>query len=296
VNNAIRFEYLKLDNGITLHTALAGSGRPLLFVHGFPEFWYEWRVQLETFAPAYQCIAPDLRGFNLSDKPPRVDDYRARKIIEDLRLLLRKLGHESAAVVAHDWGGAVAWGLAALYPDCVEKLVIINSPHPVLFARELRDSPAQQRASEYMNLFRSEKAERVLLEHDCQRLLRLSVEEWGKKGGDAGPAVRDAYVTSWKIPGALTGALNFYRASRLYPRLPGEAPIEVDENFPVLLMPVLVIWGEQDEALLSGNLNGLERQGARLSIERIPDGSHWVLHEQPNKVNQLIRCFIETKG
>ena len=288
----IRFEYLKLDNGITLHTALNGSGQPILFVHGFPEFWYEWRGQLEAFSADHLCIAPDLRGFNLSDKPPRVEDYRARKVVEDLRLLLRALDQGPAIVVAHDWGGAAAWGLAALHPECVKKLVIINSPHPVVFARELRDNPAQRQASEYMNLFRSEKAERVMSEDNCRRMLRMSVEQWGGNGGDASPAVRAAYLASWMVPGALTGALNYYRASRLYPRKSGEPPIEVDEKFPLLSMPVLVIWGERDEFLLTGNLDGLDAYAKDLKIERIPDASHWVVHERPQQVNDLIRAFM----
>jgi pimeloyl-ACP methyl ester carboxylesterase len=289
---SIRFEYLKLDNGITLHTALSGQGKPILFVHGFPEFWYEWKDQLEEFGADHSCIAPDLRGFNLSDKPPGVEDYRVRKVIEDLRLLLKRLGHGPAVVVAHDWGGAAAWSLAALHPECVERLVIINSPHPVVFARELRDNPAQRWASEYMNLFRAEKAERVLLENNCSRMLRMSVEQWGANGGDASPAVRDAYYASWNVPGALTGALNYYRASRLYPRKTGETPIEVDETFPVLRMPVLVIWGERDEFLLTGNLRGLNAYASDLKIVRIPDASHWVVHERPRQVNTLIWEFI----
>jgi pimeloyl-ACP methyl ester carboxylesterase len=170
--------------------------------------------------------------------------------------------------------------------------VIINSPHPVTFARELRDNSAQQWASEYMNLFRAEKAERVMLENNCSRMLRMSVEQWGANGGDASPAVRDAYLASWTVPGALTGALNYYRASRLYPRKTGEPPIEVDENFPVLAMPVLVIWGERDEFLLTGNLDGLDAYVRDLKIVRIPDASHWVVHERPRQINDLIRAFI----
>ena len=291
----LRFEYVKLSNGITLHTAVSGAGRPILFLHGFPEFWFKWRVQLETFGNGHLCLAPDLRGFNLSDKPPRVEDYRARHVIEDLRLLLQHFDLDSAVVVAHDWGGAVAWGLAALHPDCVEKLIIINAPHPVLFARELRDNPAQQHASEYMNLFRSDKAERVLLENHCARLAAMSIDRWGANGGDASPAVRDAYHAAWMVPGALTGALNFYRASRFFPRRHGEAPIEVDESFPKLKMPVLVIWGERDEALLTGNLDGLPNYASNLTVRRIADASHWVVHERPQLVNESIRQFIGAK-
>lgn len=290
----ITHQYASLGNGIRLHYACAGSGRLILFVHGFPEFWYEWKDLLADFGRDHVAVAPDMRGYNLSSKPPDVRDYRARHLVEDLRLLIGHLGHDRCVMVAHDWGGAVAWSFAAFHPELLERLVIINAPHPTTFARELRDNPAQQRASTYMNLFRSDKAERVLSENGCARLSRMTLDAWAANGGAATPEDREAYLSAWSQPGALTGGLNYYRASPLYPREAGDTdplPDPDPATFHVRV-PTLVIWGERDEALLPGNLDGLERHVDTLQVVRIPDASHWVVHEQPRRVADLIRSFI----
>jgi pimeloyl-ACP methyl ester carboxylesterase len=291
---ALAHGYAALPNGITLHYAEAGSGPLMLFVHGFPEFWYEWHDLLPEFGRDHRAVAPDMRGYNLSSKPAEVREYRPRHLVEDLRLLIAHLGSGRCTMVAHDWGGAVAWNFAAAHPELLERLVIINAPHPVTFARELRDSAAQQAASAYMNLFRSAKAERVLSENGCARLFRMTLDAWAANGGRADQADRDAYRAAWTQPGALTGSLNYYRASPLYPR-------QADDKEPLpqpdpagfhVRVPTLVIWGERDEALLPGNLDGLEHHVDHLRIERIPEGSHWVVHEQPARIARLIRGFL----
>jgi epoxide hydrolase 4 len=286
--------YAALLNGITLHYDGAGQGRLVLLVHGFPEFWYEWKHLLTDLGRDHRAVAPDMRGYNLSSKPPAVADYRAPHLVEDLRLFLDHLGQERCVLVAHDWGGAVAWNFAAAHPERLERLVIVNAPHPVTFARELRSNPAQQQASAYMNLFRSPKAERVLSENGHARLLRMTLDAWAANGGSATAADRQAYLAAWSRPGALTGCLNYYRASPLHPREPG-----ADEALPALeveqfrvRVPTLVIWGERDEALLPGNLDRLEDYVDPLQIVRIPEGSHWVVHEQPQRIAGLIRGFI----
>jgi pimeloyl-ACP methyl ester carboxylesterase len=285
--------FADLPNGIRLHYVAAGSGRLILFVHGFPEFWYEWKDQLQAFGRDHLAVAPDMRGYNLSSKPGEVAAYKAKHLVEDLRLLADHLGHARFVLVAHDWGGAVAWNFAAAHPERLERLVIVNAPHPVTFARELRENPAQQRASAYMNLFRSDKAERVMLEDDCRRLRRMSIDAWAANGGRATPADYQAYLEAWTRPGALTGGLNWYRASPLHP--PDEAGAVAPALDPAAFrvrVPTLVIWGERDEALLPGNLDGLDRVVDDLRVERIPEGSHWVIHEQPERVNALIRGFL----
>jgi pimeloyl-ACP methyl ester carboxylesterase len=237
-----------------------------------------------------------MRGHNLSSKPVDVKAYRAKHLVEDLRLLIDHLGGKACVMVAHDWGGAVAWNFAAQHPDYLTKLVIINAPHPVIFAKELRDNPAQQQASAYMNLFRDAKAERVLSEDGYARLLRMTLDEWGANGGIVTGEDRRAYLDAWAQPGALTCALNFYRASPLYPPANDDpaaanrltlnpAPFRVD-------VPTLVIWGERDEALLLGNLAGLEEHVSSLTVRRVPDASHWVVHERPDLVNGAIREFV----
>jgi pimeloyl-ACP methyl ester carboxylesterase len=284
-------------NGIRLHYISVGQGKLIMFVHGFPEFWGEWENQLAEFGNDYQAVALDMRGFNLSSKPDDVEAYHAKHLIEDLRALAEHLGHRKFILVAHDWGGAAAWSAAMQYPDWVEKLVIINSPHPAVFARELLNNPAQQEASQYMLLFRSAKAEQILSENNYAGVMAM-VTQFGSKW-DMPEEVRLKYIEAWSRPGALTGGLNYYRASPLYPPTSpeDEAKIKSILDLPpemfAVKVPTLVIWGEQDHALLTANLDGLQDYIQDLTVKRIPDGSHWVIHEQPDRVNTLIRDFLK---
>ena len=289
---AIAHDYASV-NGIRLHYAHAGKGPLMLFLHGFPEFWYCWKPQLEEFGRDHLAVAPDLRGFNLSDRPADVKHYKARILIEDVRQLAQHLGGEKFVLVAHDWGGAVAWAYAMAHPQTLSKLVIVNAPHPVPFARELARNPAQQAASQYMNLLRSDKAERVLAENGYERLVKMTLGEWARGGMDA--AERAAYIEAWSQPGALSGSLNYYRASPLYPPTdddPGAKALELNPADFMVHVPTLVVWGMRDRALLPENLNGLEACVPDLRIERLPQASHWVTHEEPERLNQLIRAFI----
>ena len=277
-------------NGVRLHYVTAGVGPLMLFIHGWPDFWLCWKNQLAEFSGDHQAVAPDTRGINLSDKPTDVRAYHARELVEDMRQLIAQLGDGRAIVVAHDWGGAAAWNLAAQHPECVEKLVIINSPHPILFARELANDPEQQKASQYMLLLRDPKAERVLSENNFARMFR-QFDGWMKSPNPPEQATLDLYREAWTQPGALTAGLNYYRASPLRPVASGEALDLPAEQFTVRV-PTLVIWGDQDTALRPGLLKGLDQYVPDLRIERISEGSHWVAHEYPARVNQLIRDFV----
>jgi pimeloyl-ACP methyl ester carboxylesterase len=279
-------------SGVRLHYAAAGSGPLVLFLHGFPEFWYAWRRQLAEFGRDRLAVAPDQRGYNLSDRPQGVEAYRPRHLVADIRALALALGHARFTLVAHDWGGAIAWSFAIAHPDMVEKLVIVNAPHPIPFARELASNPAHQEASSYMNLFRDAKAERVMAEDGCRRLLRMTVDAW--HGGDE---ERRAYLDAWTQPGALTGMLNWYRASPFYPPVgddPGAAKLDLDPNEFTVRVPTLVIWGMRDGFLLPSLLDGLEDCVPDLRIERIAEGTHWVIHEEPERVNALVRAFMDS--
>jgi pimeloyl-ACP methyl ester carboxylesterase len=284
-------------NGIRLHYVSVGQGKLIMFVHGFPEFWYEWDNQLVEFGRDYQAVAPDLRGYNLSSKPADIEKYHVKDPIEDLRALVDHLGHEKLIMVAHDWGGAVAWSAAIRHPELLEKLIIINSPHPAVFARELLKNPDQQKASQYMLMLRSAEAERVLSENNFARLTDILVL-FGSKW-EMSEEKRLKYIDAWSQPGALTGSLNYYRASPLYPPTSENDETQIGSiwNLPKemfeIKVPTLVIWGEQDRALLTGNLDGLEEYIEDLTVKRIPDGTHWVIHEQPELINSLIRDFIE---
>jgi epoxide hydrolase 4 len=278
---------------VRLHYVTAGAGRPVLFLHGFPEFWYAWKDQLLDLGRDYQATAVDMRGYNLSSKPAAVDQYRLECLVEDVRALADHLGHRKLVLVGHDWGGVVAWMFAAAHPDRVEKLVIVNAPHPAIFQRELRDNPAQQQASRYMLLFRSPEAEQVL-SADGYRPLVDGVLKEGLARGHFTEEDRLEYLKAWSQPGALTGGLNYYRAAAIGPPTEGETPPALAAAGAPLRVevPTLVLWGEKDQALLEGNLEGLDRYVPNLTVERIPDGTHWVVHEQPQLINRLIREFI----
>ena len=282
-------------NGVRLHYVTAGQGPLILFVHGFPEFWYAWRAQLAYFAADHQAVAVDMRGYNLSSKPSAVSDYSINHLVTDIAALADHLGHHRFVLVGHDWGGAAAWAFAIRHPHRLHRLVIVNAPHPAVFARELRDNPAQQKASEYMLAFRSAKAEDLLSAHDYAALVQAVLGP-GLAKGYVTESDRDAYLRAWSQPGALTGGLNYYRAARVGPPsrdgAPASGTLGVEDSATVVSVPTLVIWGEQDTALLTGNLEGLERYVPKLTLRRIPEGSHWVIHEQPGRINALIGDYL----
>jgi len=284
-------------NDVRLHYVSVGEGPLMLFLHGFPEFWGAWSEQLVEFGKDHQAVALDMRGYNLSSKPQEIADYAIGELVKDIKELVAHLGHRQMLLVAHDWGGAVAWSFANSHPQMLKGLVIINSPHPAVFARELLENADQQAASAYMRTFQKPGVEAVLAENDYALLLDAVFKagsEW-----EITDEIRRKYLAAWGQPGALTGGLNYYRASSLYPpaseedraRIQGIADLP-REVFSVQV-PCLVIWGEKDTALLPGLLDGLDRYVEDLTIKRIPEASHWVVHEQPAKVNRHIREFIK---
>jgi epoxide hydrolase 4 len=284
-------------NGVRLHYVSAGKGPLVVFLHGFPEFWYEWKNQLAEFGRDHLAVAPDMRGYNLSAKPSGVDQYQVKHLIEDVHALALHLGHKKFTLVAHDWGGAVAWAFAIAHPEALEKLVIINAPHPGIFFRLLREDAGQQQASQYMLLFRSPQAEAMLSANHYATLANIVLGP-GLKSGVFTEEDKKAYIDAWSQPGALTGGLNYYRAAQIGPPPPGgQAPAESAPAADgvadwTVRVPTLVIWGEKDTALLTANLDGLDRFVPNLAVKRIPDGTHWVIHEKPAEVNRYIRDFI----
>jgi len=290
--NMFQHKYADVNN-IRIHYVTVGKGKLIMFLHGFPEFWYEWKNQLAEIGRDYQAVAPDMRGYNLSSKPANVEQYRMKYLVEDIRALAEHLGHKKFVLVAHDWGGGVAWPFAMRHPDYVEKLIIINAPHPITFLRELRDNPAQRKASQYILVHRTTEAEEILSRNNYAVPVGSLLED-GLKQGYFTEEDRKAYIEAWSQPGALTGGLNYYRAARLGPFTgEGDDILSADGSLFTVKIPTLVIWGEKDKWLLTGNLEGLEKYVPNLTIKRIPDGSHWVIHEKPALVNSYIREFIE---
>jgi len=279
-------------NGVRLHYAAEGKGELILFAHGFPEFWYAWKNQLDEFGRTHLAVAPDLRGYNLSSKPPRVEDYAVPLLVEDLRGLAEHFGRNKFTLVAHDWGGVVAWSFAILHPEMLERLVIINAPHPGIFERELAHNPEQRKASQYVLFFRTAMAEPMLKAANYTALV-ASVLRDGLAKGYFTEDDKQAYLAAWSQPGALTGGLNYYRAAPLG-AFAGEKS-NLSSALPSLFVrvPTLVIWGERDSYLLPGNLEGLEQYVPDLTVRRVPEGSHWVIHEQPAAINAAIRGFLE---
>lgn len=286
--------YVEVQPGIRLHCAEAGdpSSPPVVLVHGFPEFWYAWKDVLPRLATRWHAVAPDLRGFNLSDKPTDVRAYRAPALVADLDGLIRGLGHERVVLVAHDWGGAVAWAFATAMPHRVSRLVIVNAPHPVPFARLLATDPAQQAASAYMNWLRRPGAEDALAKDDFALMDRFFVGISPAPWYDA--ATRAAYHAAWSQPGALAGGLAYYRASPLYPPIgddPGAARLSLKPEDFTVRVPTRVVWGERDRALLPALLDGLDTMVPELDIVSLPECSHWVAHEAPDRLAALIDDF-----
>jgi len=282
-------------NDINLHYVRSGNGPLIMFLHGFPEYWKMWEMQLEEFGRDHLAVAPDMRGYNLSSKPAEVSRYKQKYLMEDIRQLAQHLGYEKFILVAHDWGGAVAWTFAMFYPQYLEKLVIINAPHPVVFERELRENPEQRKASSYMLLFRRPEAEARLSADDYAWLLKMAFGDLIREG-----ILKDedisGYKKAWSQPGALTGGLNYYRSASIEalenPGKSAEKPA-MTAGLPRIKLPVLVIWGEKDTALLPGCISGLDEYVTDLTIRRVPDASHWVVREKPQLVNSLIRDFLE---
>jgi len=282
---AIRHEWRKV-NGVRLHCAIAGDGPLVVLLHGFPEFWFSWRYQIAALANRFTMVAPDLRGYNQSDKPARIADYTLPILVQDVVALIRSFGRERAIVGGHDWGGVVAWELALQRPQAVEKLLIFNAPHPRLFIQNLLTNPRQVLRSWYVGPFQLPwLPERLLSANDYAAIERMLREASGNPGQLGSDEVA-AYKRAAAQPGALTGGLNYYRANAR------RGVLRYIDHDPVLQMPVLVVWGEQDIALGRELNDGLERYVPDLRLHYIPNAGHWVQQEQPEPVNRYIAEFL----
>jgi pimeloyl-ACP methyl ester carboxylesterase len=272
-------------DGVRLHAVERGRGPLVLLLHGFPDFWYGWRRQLPALAAAgFRAVALDLRGYNLSDRPPRVADYRMSCLTADVRSVIAELGAGRAHVVGHDWGGAVAWHLAARHPEVVDRVAVLNAPHPGRFAELLR-TPAQALRSWYVGAVQIPVVPELLLGAGRRRLLRAALQALHLRPGALTDGDLARYDAAFARPGALRAALAYYRAAARRPR--GTLGRGRDDPRPTLL-----VWGDRDPALRRENAEGLERWVPDLRVEHVPSAGHFVQADAPDAVNgALVRFF-----
>ena len=270
-------------NGINLHYVTQGDGPLMLMLHGFPEFWYSWRKQIPEFAKDHKVVAIDLRGYNDSDKPADKEAYVMTEFIADVKGVIEGLGYDRCILVGHDWGGAIAWNFAYAYPNLVEKLIILNLPHPAKFAEGLR-TPQQLLRSFYIFLFQLPIVPEILIQFDDYKALESAFLGMAIDKTAFTPEDLTAYKDAFAKRGALTAALNYYR-NVFKQGL-------TSQGWSVLEAPTLMIWGEKDTALGKELTYGTEAYVRDFQIKYIPDCSHWVQQEQPQLVNQYIREFL----
>jgi pimeloyl-ACP methyl ester carboxylesterase len=286
-----------LPTGVELDVWSAGdpAHSPIIFLHGFPESHRTWRHQMAELARDHYVIAPDQRGFARSSKPPEISDYTPDKMVADLFALADALGLTRFILAAHDWGGAIGWAAALKAPERISRLIICNAPHPLIFQRTLIDDLAQRKASQYILAFRDTIEARIaengldwFFDHSFMRHLQAS---------NVSAEDRAAYLDEWGQPGAIHAMLNWYRATPMQVPAMEEVPARpafLDAPFPILKMPVLMLWGINDPALLPCQLEGLDALVADLTIARI-DCGHFTPWEAPEAVNVAIRNFLEAR-
>ncbi|AKD04033.1 alpha/beta hydrolase [Pontibacter korlensis] len=282
----LEFKFYHLPD-VSLHVATAGeaAGETIVMLHGFPEYWYGWHKQLSFFAShGYHVVAPDQRGYNLSSKPQAVEEYTLEKLAGDIIRLISQLGKEKVVLLGHDWGGIVGWVIGMYYPHLLQKLILLNIPHPAVMLNHLKTNPRQMLRSWYAALFQvpavPEKAARLLDFRPLEKAMTGTA-----KPGTFSKEDMAAYKEAWQQQGALTSMINWYRAFKY-------TELSLNKNVEV---PTLMIWGKKDTA------PGAEM--AEPSIARCPNGkliflddaTHWLHHEQPDRVNEEILAFLRNK-
>ncbi len=288
-----------LPTGVELDVTFGGphEGEALIFLHGFPESHRTWRHQLAALSDSYFVVAPDQRGYAGSSKPPEVSDYEPSKPVEDVIALADALEVGRFTLVGHDWGGAIAWLAAIKHPERIARLVIANAPHPFIFQRSLFADRAQREASQYIRTFRDPAFEVKLEAMGLEKFFEISFMRHAD-GKLLTPQEKETYLDQWRQPGAFTAMLNWYRAATVIVPETDETvarPAFLDAPFPSLKMPVLVIWGMRDTALLPVQLDGLSEFVDDLRVAEV-DAGHFVTWEAPDAVTVAIRSFLDDKA
>jgi pimeloyl-ACP methyl ester carboxylesterase len=274
-------------NGVRLHYVTQGQGKLVVLLHGFPEFWYSWRHQIPVLAERFKVVASDMRGYNESDKPAGVANYRLDLLTADVMGLIRAFDQEKAIIVGHDWGGGVAWTFAADYPQATERLIVLNCPHPGAFQKHLRSNLRQLRRSWYMFFFQLPWLPEALVRINRRRFVEQAFRGMAIRKEAFPDEDLQRYVEALEKPGALTAAINYYRA------MFHEFLRRGERQFAKITCPTLLIWGEEDIALGKELTYNMEPYFTdRFEIKYIPRCSHWVQQERPELVNQYMLEFL----
>lgn len=276
-------EYM-ISNRVKLHYVTQGEGPLMLMLHGFPEFWYSWRHQIPEFAKDFKVVALDLRGYNDSDKPEDKSAYVMAEFIKDVEGVIKGLGYEKCILVGHDWGGAIAWSFTYAHPEMVERLIVLNLPHPAKFAQGL-STPQQLLRSWYTFFFQLPWLPELLIQLSDYQAIETAFTGMAVDKSTFTKADLDAYKDAAAKRGAVTAMLNYYRNFWQQQLL--------SSDWSILEVPTLMIWGENDTALGKELTYGTEAYVRDFRIKYIPNCSHWVQQEQPQLVNQYMRDFIE---
>lgn len=273
--------------GVNLHVVTAGpaAGPLLVMLHGFPEFWWAFRRQIPFFVRAgYHVVAPDQRGYNASDKPSGLQAYGLERLSSDVAHLIRAAGRQRAYVLGHDWGAVVGFALAIFRPELVEKLVVINGPHPLAIVRALRARPSQLLRSAYIAAFQLPRLPEWLLGRQENMLARGVLRRTSRPGTFTAEDL-DVYGRAWAQPGAFRAQLNWYRSAARHPvRLPRQGKVDV---------PTLLLWGECDQFLGLEVAQSSQRFADSAELLTYDDGTHWLHHEHPERINPQILRFLQ---
>ncbi len=272
-------------NGIRIHYVAEGDGPLLLLLHGFPQFWWAWRKIIPQLSNNFKVVVPDLRGYGGTDKPQNVSDYKLSTMADDVVGLIKHLGYSQAFIAGHDWGGAIGWELALTHPKIVEKLVTINAPHPAKFAKAIRSNYKQMGRSWYMFFAQIPKLPEYLIGLRTDKFLKGIFRGQAVNKEVFPNDVLQRYTDEYNKPGVIPASMNYYRAAFRNANSPSsKLPISV---------PTLIIWGEQDTALSKELTFDMDKFfSAPFKIEYLPDSSHWVLDDKPDKVAELLNNFF----
>jgi pimeloyl-ACP methyl ester carboxylesterase len=264
------------SGGVKIHYASLGSGPLIVMVHGFPDYWYTWRSQMAALAESYRCVAIDLRGYNLSDKPRGVDNYAMEKLVGDVAAVIKHLGQNKAILLGHDWGGAISWSFALARPEMLERLIILNVPHPLGFARELAHNHLQQKSSQYAWDYQKEDAH--------LKIKAADLAFWVKD-----PETKKKYIEAFERSD-LEAMLNYYKRSFAKK---DAAAAQADREYPQVKAPVLIIYGLKDKYVLPAGLNNTwEWLEKGLTLVTIPEAGHFVQHDAADLVTRTMQQWL----